>query len=269
MTTHFDAVAEAFSRKSEVYDEFGVDHPNLTRMREKVYARIAASVPPDSHLLELNAGTGLDASALARRGYRIHATDLASGMVAHIREKIELYHLQDRLTTEQISFTLLDQLTNKTRFDAVYSNFGGLNCVDDLTQVTRHLPHVLKRGGYAIWVIMPPICLWELARIPQDFRMATRRLSGQDRRSNVEGVEFVTSYFTPRQVRRSFGTDFRFVSLEGLSVLTPPADNKSFAVRFPRLYSTLATLDDLASRIPLLNQCGDFFILTMRYDPRS
>jgi ubiquinone/menaquinone biosynthesis C-methylase UbiE len=268
MTTHFDAVAEAFSRKSEVYDAFGVDHPNLTRMREKVYARIAATVPPDSHLLELNAGTGLDASTLAQRGYRVHATDLAPGMVLQIEDKIKRYNLQGRLTTEQISFTLLDQLTNKGPFDAVYSNFGGLNCIDDLTQVTRHLPHILKPNGVAIWVIMPPICLWELARIPQDFRMATRRLSGQDRRSSVEGIEFVTTYFTPRQVRRSFGADFRFVSLEGLSILTPPADNKSFSVRFPRLYSALATLDDLASHLPLLNQCGDFFILTMRYDPR-
>jgi hypothetical protein len=50
-------------------------------------------------------------------------------------------------------------------------------------------------------------------------------------------------------------------------VLTPPADNKTFAVRFPRLYRLLAALDDRISRWPVLRQCGDFFILTIQYAP--
>jgi hypothetical protein len=50
-----------------------------------------------------------------------------------------------------------------------------------------------------------------------------------------------------------------------LSVFTPPADNKSFAVEHPRLYRALARLDDaLASRRPF-NGWGDFYILTMEF----
>jgi ubiquinone/menaquinone biosynthesis C-methylase UbiE len=260
------AVAEAFSRKATIYDAFGKAHPNLMRMREKVYARIESLVPVGSYLLELNAGTGLDAAAMVGRGYRVHATDIAPGMLAQIQHKIARCNLGDWLTAQQCSFTELDQISAGP-FDAVYSNFGGLNCVDDLTLVTRHLTSLLKPGGVVVWVIMPPVCLWELARLPQDFRVATRRLKHHNVRSNVEGVEFLTTYFTPREVRHAFGPAFGCLSVEGLSVLTPPADNKTFRARFPHLFRVLAVLDDRIAKWPVLRQCGDFFVITMQYAP--
>jgi ubiquinone/menaquinone biosynthesis C-methylase UbiE len=258
------AVAEAFSRKATIYDAFGEAHPNLTRMREKVYGHIESLVPVGSYLLELNAGTGLDAAAMVGRGYHVHATDIAPGMLAQIQHKILRGNLVDRLTAQQCSFTNLDQISMGP-FDAVYSNFGGLNCVDDLKQVTRHLSSLLKPGGVVVWVIMPPVCLWELARLPQDFRVATRRLKRHNVRSNVEGIEFLTTYFTPLEVRHAFGATFRCISVEGLSVVTPPADNKTFTARFPRLFRVLAALDDRIAKLPVLRQCGDFFVITMKY----
>ena len=82
MNADFEDVAEAFSRKAAVYDAFGEDHENLTRMRRKVRDHISALLPVGSYLLELNAGTGLDATAMVQRGYRVHATDISPGMVA-------------------------------------------------------------------------------------------------------------------------------------------------------------------------------------------
>lgn len=266
MSDHFDAVAEAFSRKATAYDAFGENHPNLTRMRHKVYTHIEALLSPGSTILELNSGTGVDAVTLAGKGYHIHATDIAPGMLAQIEDKIRHNHLEDRITVQPCSFTQLDQITLGP-FDGITSNFGGLNCINDLTVVTSQLPRLIKSGGVVVWVIMPPICLWELIRIPQDFRMATRRLKGRNVLSNVEGVTFLASYFTPEEVRRAFGPEFHLLSVEGLSVLTPPADNKTFARRFPRVYRTLVTLDNFASRWPPFRAWGDFFILSMRYQP--
>jgi ubiquinone/menaquinone biosynthesis C-methylase UbiE len=266
MGDHFQAVAEAFSRKATIYDAFGEDHPNLTRMRQKVYAHIEGLVSPGGSLLELNSGTGFDAMTLVGKGYRIHATDIAPGMLAQIQDKVRRYHLEDRITIQPCSFTELHQITTGP-FDAIISNFGGLNCIEDLSLVTPNLPRLLKPGGVVIWVIMPPICLWELIRIPQDFHMATRRLKRRNVLSNVEGVKFLASYFTPQEVKRTFGPEFHPLRIEGLSVLTPPADNKTFARRFPRTYQTLVMLDDFVSRWPLFRAWGDFFILSMRYEP--
>jgi SAM-dependent methyltransferase len=262
---HYQVVAEAFSRKALIYDSFGEDHPNLTRMRLHVYDHISSLVPMGSTLLELNAGTGFDAAQMVGRGYRIHATDLAPGMVAQIEHKITRYNLSDRLSVQQCSFTDLNQVQGGP-FDAIYSNFGGLNCIDDLLLVTRHLPALLRPGGVVTWVIMPPVCLWELARLPQDVRVATRRLKRRTQ-SHVEGVTFTTTYFTPREVRRALGPDFRPLRLEGLSVFAPPADNNTLAKHHPRLYGWLVRLDQvLAPRWPF-RAWGDFFILSARYVP--
>lgn len=264
MTSHFDKVAEAFSRKATIYDAFGDDHPNLARMRQKVYDHIGTVMPTGSKLLELNAGTGLDAVALVERGYRIHATDIAAGMVAEIEEKIATRNLTASLTSQQLSFTYLDQVTNAP-FDGVISNSGGLNCIADITQVTRHLPQVLRPGGIVTWVIMPRFCPWEFAVILKDWRVGTRRWRRSGVVANVEGVEFRTTYFSQTAVRRAFDSQFRLIKLEGLSVVTPPADNKTFARNHPTLYRILVNLDDKLAHWPPFNGWGDFFIISMQY----
>jgi ubiquinone/menaquinone biosynthesis C-methylase UbiE len=263
---HLAQVSAAFSRKATIYDAFGEDHQNLTRMRQKVYNHISTLLAPGSYLLELNAGTGLDATEMVRRGYRVHATDISPGMVREIEEKRRREHLDGRLTAQQCSFTDLDQLTNGP-FDAIYSNSGGLNCISDLTAVTRHFPALLRPGGLVTCVVMPPICPWELAVMVKDFRVGTRRLHRHGIVANVEGISFRTWYFTPGDIRQALGSRFRPLRLEGLSVLTPTADNKTFARHHPRLFRALAALDDRLSQRPPFNAWGDFFILTMEFCP--
>ena len=76
---------------------------------------------------------------------------------------------------------------------------------------------------------------------------------------------FMTYYYSAAQTQRAFGPRFRRVRLQGLSVFTPTADNKTFAVNHPRLYRGLVGLDDrLSGRFPF-NGWGDFFILTMEF----
>lgn len=257
-------VAIAFSRKAGVYDAFGQDHANLQRMRNKVYAQVARWTPAGSHILELNAGTGLDAAALVERGYRVHATDIAPGMVAEMERKKEILGLDGRFTIQLCSFTELDKV-EVGPFDAVFSNFGGLNCVAELTAVTRHLPHLLKPGGVLTWVIMPPICPWELALLPKDWRVATRRLRRGGVVANVAGIPFQTFYFTPGQVQKALGPAFHTLALSGLSIVTPTADNDQFARRHPRLFRWLVRLDDWLCERPFFNRMGDFFILTAQF----
>ena len=261
---HFKQVASAFDRKALVYDAFGEDHPHLTRMRHKVYDHLVAVQPKNAHLLELNAGTGFDACQLVARGFTVHATDLSAEMHAQTNIKITQLQLADRLTAQQASFTDLSAV--KGQFDGVYSNFGGLNCISDLRAVTRQLPRLLKPNGIATFVIMPRFCPWELALLPKDWRVATRRLRRGGITSNVEGVTFTTTYFSVRQTRAAFGKQFEQVKLEGLSIFTPTADNKSFAPRHPRIYRRLCQLDDAICWHWPFNHWGDFFILSMRYE---
>lgn len=259
---HFERVAEAFSRKAAEYDAFGDNHINLARMRRKVYDHVLRFLRPTDRILELNAGTGLDAAFFARQGYAVHAIDIAPGMLDHLADKIAQQHLHDRLTYQALSFTALDRVEGGP-YQYLFSDFGGLNCIPDLSAVAHHLPKVLSPGGRLTWVIMPPVCPWEMAMIVKGkFGIATRRLRRGGTLAHVEGVRFMTYYFTPLRVRRALGPNFRLLCLEGLSVFTPPADRMDFPRRFPRLYRALVNIDDaLAPRAPF-NHWGDFFILT-------
>ena len=264
-----ETIAEAFSRTAEKYDSFAVDHPHMTRLRNKVYRHLERVLPPAASILELNAGSGTDAVALAQRGYRVHATDIAPDMLARARGKVEALGLGDSVTVQECSFTNLEQVTGGP-YDAVLSNFGGLNCIADLTAVIEQLPRLLRPGGVVTWVLMPPVCLWEMAEVFRGhFRLAFRRFRRGGVRSHLEGLYFQVYYFSPGKVVRQFGPDYQRIALEGLSVLTPTAESKNFAKRWPRLYAALAWLDDRLSPLPPFQGWGDFYIVSLRYQPRG
>jgi hypothetical protein len=59
------------------------------------------------------------------------------------------------------------------------------------------------------------------------------------------------------------------LSNEGLSVITPTAESKNLAKRHAHIYGALAWLDDrLAPRRPWRGW-GDFFIISLRYEPHN
>ncbi len=260
-----ETIAEAFSRTAEKYDAFGENHPHLRRMRDKVYAHLGRLLPPGAHILELNAGTGSDAVQLAQSGYYVHATDIAAGMLERLRQKTEQLDLGDKITIQECSFTQLNRVQGAP-YDAVFSNLGGLNCIPDLLPVIQALPQVLKPGGLVTWVLMPPICLWELGLVfSGQVQLALRRLKPEGTRAHLEGLYFQVYYFTPQKVIRWFGKAYDVLALEGLSVITPTAESRNMALRFPRLYRGLSWVDDrLAKRAPWWGW-GDFYILSLRY----
>lgn len=262
-------IAEAFSRTAEKYDAYAEDHPHLTRMRGKVYDHLERLLPHRARILELNAGSGTDAVALAQRGFRVHATDIAPGMLAKARQKVETLGFGEQVTVQECSFDELDQVPAGP-YDAVFSNLGGLNCSADLRPIIHQLPRVLRPGGLVTWVLMPPTCLWEMAEVFRGhFRLAFRRRSRVGVRSHLEGLYFNVHYFTPRQVEGWFGADYERVAIEGLSVFTPTAESKNFAKRHAQLYGVLSRLDERLSPLPPFWGWGDFYILSMRYQPAA
>lgn len=263
--SELETIAEAFSRTAAKYDAFAEDHPHLARLRQKVYTHVARHAPPGGRILELNAGTGIDAAALAQLGYTVHATDISAGMLKRARRKVEQLGLQERVRVQECSFDRLDQIEG-VPYDMVFSNLGGLNCIPDLSVVIEQLPLVLKPGGVVTWVLMPPVCLWEMAEVLRgNFRLAFRRFARQGTRTHLEGLYFNVYYFSPAQAQGGFGKDYHLLELEGLSVITPTAESKNLAKRLPRLYAGLARVDDYLAPRPPWRGWGDFYILTMKY----
>ena len=264
LADQFAAVNRAFSKQSIHYDDDDRSNPILQDMRHQVYAHVNKYLKPGSSILELNAGTGIDAVHFASLGHRVHATDLSSGMVEQIRAKMQSDGLQGHLTCQQLSYDQLDHLAGK-KFDYVFSNFGGLNCIQDLSNVTQYLRTLLSPGGYVTFVIMPPVSFWELTWILKgDPKQAFRRLKKNGVKAHLEGEFFATYYHSLGKIKRAFGEDFRIICSEGLAALSPPPSPKEFVSRYPRLYKTLRLLDKLVRSIPPFNRCADHLIVTFK-----
>jgi len=269
MEIDFNSVNKAFSKQSVHYDKDDETNFILQWMRKIVRNHVENYLKPEDKILELNAGTGLDALYFSSLGFPVHATDLSDGMIREIDDKINKHQLNGILSCQQCSYTELDKIKNK-KFNYVFSNFGGLNCIPDLKAVIQHLPDLLIPGAYVTFVIMPPVCPWELSFVLKgNLRQAFRRFSKKGSLAHLEGEYFQTYYFTPSQVVKDFGKDFKKISLQGLASISPPPHNINFQIKFPRLYSRFAKADEKLSFVFPFNSWADHFILTMRYEPKK
>ena len=261
------AVNAAFSKQSGGYDD--ADHANivLKHMREQVYLHVLKYLKPGSRILELNAGTGIDAMKFVSEGHYVTATDISDGMVAQIRAKITRHHLESRLKCLQLPYEDVNALAGE-KFDFIFSNFGGLNCIRNLRSVTRHLPQLLKPGAMITWVIMPPVCVWELAGIfaghgPRAFR----RFRRNGTRSHLEGSYFTTYYHSLSDIKSAFGKQFRLMETEGLAALSPPPHRGDIPEKHPRLYNFLRKADQAVRGFAPFNRWADHIIVTFRFEP--
>ncbi len=266
----FSSVNQAFTRQSVYYDAYDFQNPVLLWMRKVVRTHVLKYLNKDDHMLELNAGTGLDACFfINERSVSVHATDLTDGMVGEIQRKIEHFKLQELLTVQQCSYTELDKVKAKP-FNYIFSNFGGINCVDDLTKITRYFPDLLSPGAFVTLVIMQPVCPWELVfALKGNFKYAFRRLSKKGTMAHLEGKYFMTYYFTPKDVMCALGKDFKKVDLQGLATFTPPPQMEKFPSKYPWLFNTFTKLDEKWSRYWPFNAWGDHFIITAQYQPAN
>lgn len=263
-----EAVNRGFSKQSFGYDEADNVNIILRDLRQQVYRHVGEFMKPGSHILELNAGTGLDAVHFVSLGHHVHATDISEGMIARIQGKIVANNLFERLTCQRLSFEDLDQVQGKN-FDYVFSNFGGLNCIQDLYRVTRHLPGLLKPGSFVTWVIMPPVCLWELLWVFKgEWKQAFRRFARNGTVAHLEGEYFKTYYHSLKKIRSALGPSFRLIRSEGLAALSPPPHRGDFPLKHPSLYRFMRKIDGCVGKRAPFNRWADHIVVTLRYEPQ-
>src|SRR5690349_14062620 len=90
LTEHINELrtAEAFTRQSFVFDqEFGSD-TIIRYKRKRVREHVLKFSHPGEKILELNCGTGEDAMFFSQQGFNVHATDISTGMLSKMKEKI-------------------------------------------------------------------------------------------------------------------------------------------------------------------------------------
>lgn len=263
--------ASAFSRQAEIFDAYdagnAINQYKRQRVRQHVLRYMDEGGAGERMILELNAGTGIDAAYFAGMGYRVHATDIAEGMQEKLREKMQRQGLSDKVTTELCSFTALETLRQKGPFDLIFSNFAGLNCTGELDKVLRSFAALVKPGGQVTLVILPGFCLWEaLLFFRGRWRTAFRRLfSGSGgTQSHVEGHYFRCWYYSPSYVVRALKDSFDLLSVEGMCTLVPPSYIEHFAEKHPEAWRLLRKGEEKWKHRWPWKMIGDYYIISFR-----
>ncbi len=258
--------ATAFSKQSVIFDRIYAGNTIVQYKRERVRAHMMQLLKARSAVLELNSGTGEDAIWLAQQGHTVHATDIAAGMQQQLQQKVNALQLQDKVSTELISFTELENLAAQKQYDHIFSNFAGLNCTGRLDKVLHAFYELLKPGGMVTLVILPKFCLWEFILIGKGkFTTAFRRwFSSKGVRAHVEGTYFTCWYYNPGYIQRQLKNNFTVKQVEGLCTIVPPSYIEGFAEKYPRCYNFLKRKENKWKAAWPWKYIGDYYIISLQ-----
>jgi ubiquinone/menaquinone biosynthesis C-methylase UbiE len=260
--------AKAFGKQALVFDDYDKGNTIIHYKRDRVRDHVLRFLPPRSHILELNSGTGTDAIYFAKQGHFVHATDIAEGMQEKLKEKVRQQDLTDMITTELCSFSELELLERKGPYDLIFSNFAGLNCTRELDEVLRSLGPLLKPGGQVTLVILPPFSAWETlmvfrGRARTAFRRFLSRRKGAP--AHVEGFHFRCWYYPASFVREIMAAEsFELLGQEGLCTIVPPSYIEHFPERHPRAWRVLRGLEDRWKGKWPWRAIGDYYIISFK-----
>ncbi len=255
----------SFDKIAGEYDVKDNANEILQWMRNIVHKIYLNNFCPGDKILELNCGTGVDAVFLAQNGMNITATDISSNMVNIAQNRAKNARLEDRISVQTLSFSEISAI-DKTGFDGVISNFGGLNCINDFEKLSSDLTAKLKPGRKFIAVVMNKFCPWEIFyyMLKLDFKNAFRRFNKNGTEAELNGSKVKTFYFFPKEFGNKFSKHFIIEKIYALAYYTPPPYMFGMYKRLKPLVKLFMKLDELVKGIYPLNRMGDHFIIVMK-----
>lgn len=256
--TPFDAVAAT-------YDETFTHSLIGGAQRRATWRELDQAFRPGQRVLELNCGTGIDAVHLADRGVEVVACDVSPRMIEVARQRQRRTAPRARIDFRVLATEEIAELQNESNFDGAFSNFAGLNCVENLPLVASDLARLLKPAAPAVLCFAGRYVAWEMLWyiMRGDARKAFRRLqTGSVTARIAEGVSVEVHYPSVREIGRIFAPEFRLRHWQGVGVAVPPSYVEPRARRFPKLMGVLETADRVVGRFPLLRGLADHVLLT-------
>ena len=259
----------AFDRLAFQYDSLFTFSRIGRAQRNVVWQRAAAAFLPGSRVLELNCGTGEDALFLASRGVVVTACDASSQMIRRAKIRKSQEAPNSSASFRVLPIEDLHELGNRPVFDGVFSNFSGLNCVEDLSAVFNRLAVLLRPGAKLLLCLSTRFCVWEILHyaVKGDLQKAIRRCHGRSVASFDE-LSFRTYYPTIQSLRSLLGSAFRLRSITGVGVTVPPSYLESWMRKHPQMLHVLKRIDATVCEWPIFRVLGDHMLLQLERTER-
>jgi len=252
-----------WNKAAETYDQEFTDTLVGRAERDMVWEELGRAFRSGQRILELNCGTGVDAVHLAETGVRVLACDIAPGMIAMARRRLNASALADMVDLRVLPTEDIAALRDEGPFDGAFSNFAGLNMVRDLCCVARDLAALLKPGAHVLLCMAGRIAPWEITwyLAHGDLGRAFQRFRPGGVVRLVDGVRINAYYPSISTMVRTFAPEFRLRSCRGIGISLPPAYAEPWARRFPRVFEGLAGADRWLSRVPGLRALAGHVLL--------
>lgn len=253
----------AFDDYASSYDEHFTRSAIGVLQRERVWHELDQQLKPEMDVLEINCGTGEDAVHIARTVTSVLATDISESMIAVAREKgKDLENLDiKRADLRELPGTL------SKRYDLLFSNFGGLNCIspEEIKAFSSDIAPFIKPGGRLVLVPMSRKCAWEnIIFIKQkDLRYARRRSPGAIRAS-IGGNDILTWYYSPSELKKLFSGEFDLQFVRPVGLFVPPSYMNPWFASRRLLLRMLSWLDILFSRFGALSDYSDHYMIVLK-----
>jgi ubiquinone/menaquinone biosynthesis C-methylase UbiE len=253
-----------FDTLAEGYDQ-GFTFSRIGRaQRSAVWKELGRTFRPGDRVLEIGCGTGVDACFLAEHGVKVVACDSSPEMIRIAARRVRETDA-NAVDLRLLAAENLAAIQQEAPFDGVFSNFGVLNCVEDLNAVAGSLGRLLKPGGTALLCFLGPFCLWEVFWYLLQGKpyKAFRRGHSNVTADLAPGASIRVSYYGIRSLARIFAPSLRLRSWRGIGLLVPPSYVESLAKRLPALLKVAEWVDLLLAPCPVIRGVSDHILLKL------
>jgi SAM-dependent methyltransferase len=258
-----DSAQAYWDAAAETYDlDFGNTLIGRAQ-RESIWKEIGKVFTAGQRILELNCGTGIDAVFLADRGVRVLACDIAPRMIALAERRAKLIKGSGMIDFRALATENIEVLEKEGSFDGAFSNFSGLNCVEDLPTVAEKLARLLRPGARLVLCMIGRFVPWEIAwyMAHGNPRRAFLRFKKVTVGRIGEAAVVSVRYPSVRKLADIFVPGFRLTKMQGIGITLPPSYLEHWAQKFPLVLKRLASLDRRIGCLPLVRSMGDCVLL--------
>lgn len=225
---------------------------------------------PGLDILELNCGTGEDAVLFSEKGFNIVATDVSEEMLKVTQEKVQQYSMQRKISSHYLDLDTFDDTLFQKKFDLVFSNFGGLNCInpESMQKLFDKIPAVLSPEGRFVAVIMPRFCLWESLYFTCKFQFGNilRRWTKNSVDAGLHGSKVKTWYYSPSQIK-SWAAKFSVVRAKPIGFALPPSYLQKFFSKHKTFLGRLDNLEKKLNKWSSLSGMADHYLIDLKLKP--
>ncbi len=264
-----------FDHIASTYDSSFTRTPIGQLQRKQVWSYLE-KITPDlkgMDILELNCGTGEDAVLFSEKGFNIVATDVSEEMLKVTQEKVQQFSMQHKITSQYLDLDNFDDFLFEKKFDLVFSNFGGLNCInpESLKKLFEKIPSILSPEARFVAVIMPKFCLWESIYFfsKLQFNNLFRRWTKKGVDAALQGAHVKTWYYRPAQVKKWASKKFSIIGTKPIGVALPPSYLQKFFSKHRRFLWRLNKLEKKLNKWSSLSGISDHYLIDLKVKPRG